>query len=263
MKKFIFSLTIIAIAACSGCFSSLSLYSLREMNDDKTLFVGVSPDMEPIIYKHGSDILGIEAKFAQAMADALEMELRFIELPREKQIDALEQGSIDIIMSGMTITTSRYKVVDFCKPYMQVGQLAIYHKSRAREFRFPQTIIALPHVIGVKSGSTAETFATAKYRKSTVKRFRSDEDAIKRLASGKIDLVITSAPAAWNLVMRYKTYDITIMPKPLTKEQLAWAVAKGNTPLFDRVNEIHEAWSVDGTIRNVIQEQFSYISGGN
>ncbi len=242
-----------------GCISSDSLSSLRKDNDNLTLFVGAAPDMPPVIYRDHGSFVGIEADFARKLAAELQMEIKFIPLPRDKHIIALEQGSIDIIMSGLEVTSEDAKIINYCKPYMNIGLLAVFHESRLLDFPFPKTVFSVPRSIGVEKNSDAESFLKEKGKKATVKGFRSNKAAIKALAGKKVDVVILPAPAAYNLIRRFPEYNLRSMQQPLTKGSLAWAIAKGNEPLLKRVDIIYNRWVKNGTIRTIVHRHFNPV----
>src|SRR6266705_668353 len=97
-------------------FAADSLPSLR---------VGITPNLPPLAFEQIGKIVGIEADFAQQLVKELGREVKFIELDWEKQIPALLDGKTDIVMSGMTVTKTRQFRVNFCRPYLRSGQMAL------------------------------------------------------------------------------------------------------------------------------------------
>src|SRR5262245_58287864 len=85
------------------------------------LRVGVSPVFPPMVFKQGKNLAGVEIELARALGDAMGRSVTFVELPWEEQIEALNAGRIDIIMSSMSITPARRFVVDFSQPYLVIG----------------------------------------------------------------------------------------------------------------------------------------------
>ncbi|OPX18988.1 MAG: hypothetical protein BZ151_11635, partial [Desulfobacca sp. 4484_104] len=75
--------------------------------DKNMLRVGITPDAPPLIFKQNGKITGLEAEFAQALANHLGKSLQFVELKWKNQIPALLENKIDIIMSGLTVTPLR------------------------------------------------------------------------------------------------------------------------------------------------------------
>jgi polar amino acid transport system substrate-binding protein len=85
------------------------------------LRVGVSTNAPPLIFKQGSEIVGLEAELAKKFGDYLGKSVAFIELDWEDQIQALIANKTDIIMSGMSITKMRQVRIEFSRPYFRTG----------------------------------------------------------------------------------------------------------------------------------------------
>ena len=89
--------------------------------DPNALRVGISTNAPPLIFKQGSEIVGLEAELAKKFGDYLGKSVAFIELPWEEQIPALLANKTDIIMSGMSITKMRQVRIEFSRPYFRTG----------------------------------------------------------------------------------------------------------------------------------------------
>ena len=79
MKRTAFLLSLSAML--SGCVTT------PPEPDPSILRVGVTPDAQPVIYKQGGQILGIEADFARKLGAALGRQVIFVEVPWDKQLD--------------------------------------------------------------------------------------------------------------------------------------------------------------------------------
>ena len=63
------------------------------------LRVGVSPNAAPIVYKtSGGGVDGVEARFAKKLAAQLGTRVRFVKMPFEKLLPAVQAGKVDIVM---------------------------------------------------------------------------------------------------------------------------------------------------------------------
>ena len=72
-----------------------------------TLRVGVTANFPPFIDKSGSRFTGLEAEFAKRMATELGKDVHFADMKWDALLPALNDGKIDVIMSGMTVTEPR------------------------------------------------------------------------------------------------------------------------------------------------------------
>ncbi len=100
-------------------------------------------------------------------------------------IPALTSGQIDMIMSSMSITAEREKVIDFSdKYYVTPAALAV-----AKDSSIAATVDGLKgKVIGVQVSTTNEAYAKKFYGKtSTIKEYQTQDEVNQDMAAGRID----------------------------------------------------------------------------
>ena len=215
------------------------------------LKVGVSGDYPPLIYKQDGRLVGIEADCAKAVGDILGQPMTMVEMPFEKLIPALEAGEIDVIMSGMSITPERSKQVLFTEPYMEIGQMAILSTAKVDAFAQPWTIYQEGVRIGVEPGTTGAAFVKEKLPDAKVSFYADSELAFAGLRKDEIDLYIHDAPTSWQLATNPKNSDLISLYKPLTREELAWAVRQGDLALAEELNSALNTLKGNGALRYI------------
>ena len=218
----------------------------------QVLKVGLSPDYPPLQYKQDGRIVGIEPDNAQAVAKILGRELAIFEYAFDELIPALEQGRVDVIMSGFSVTAERSQRVTFADPYMEVGQMAILHKSRIGSFAQPWAIYGEGVRVGVEPGTTGAAFAERELTDAAISYFADPPEAFAGLREGSIDLYIHDAPTAWQLANSMETDDLISTYKPLTTEYLAWAVRKGEDQLAADLNRALREMRASGTLQYIV-----------
>jgi len=245
MKKFVALLAFVALV--SGCITQ------GTAPDPTILRVGVSPDSQPIVFKQGGQIAGIEADYAKLLGTALNRKVVFVEVPWEKQLDYLEQNKTDIIMSGMTVTGARSIRIDFSTPYMQSGLTGIFRRdSYDASGLLGSTIKNQNKPIGYVKGTTGELFVFQRFSNSEKKGYTKAAAAISALKSGKIDMFVHDAPMVWWLYAHNES-DLVAFRDVLNFEPMAWGVRKGNSELLDQINALVTQWDKDGTSQKIIE----------
>lgn len=202
----------------------------------ESLRVALSPDYMPIAFKQDGKLLGIEVDNAREVADILGRELVFVEMSTADYIDALNTGRVDVVMSGYSITPERAEQVAFARPFMEVGQMAIILADNAARFAPPQALYRAGIRIGVEPGTTGEAFVRETFSEARILNFADPESAFAALRNGAADVYIHDAPTSWNLASSRDNQDMLSLYRPLTREQLAWAVKKDNTRLLGQLN---------------------------
>ena len=215
------------------------------------LKVGVSGDYPPLIYKQEGRLVGIEADCAKAVGDILGQQMTLVEMPFEKLIPALAAGEIDVIMTGMSITPERSKQVMFTEPYLRIGQMAILSTDKVGAFAQPSSIYQEGVRIGVEPGTTGAAFAADNLPNAKVSFYVNPDAAFEGLRKDEIDLYIHDAPTSWRLATNPAYADLISLYKPLTREELAWAVRKDDPALAAALNSALNTLKGNGTLRYI------------
>ena len=204
------------------------------------LRVGVSTNAPPLIYKQGSEIVGLEAELAKKFGEYLGKSVVFVETEWEDQISSLIANQTDIIMSGMTITKKRRLRIEFSKPYFRTGQMALTQNKYLN--MIPHNyygILGLSIVarFGVVKGTVGETFVQQNFGKAKeIVNYKTSEQAVSDLLEGGIDLLIHDGPIILMLAAENENKGLSEIPSLLSEEYLAWGIRKNNLELLEAAN---------------------------
>lgn len=184
---------------------------------------------------------------ARALGEHLGREVKFIELPWADQIEALNAGRTDIIMSSMSITTARKFVVNFSEPYFVIGQMALVRRVDQNQYAlgFP---LDPKGAIGVIKATTGEFQVQQNFPKAKRKVFADPDKAAKALVKKKIDLFVCDSPVVWYMAAAHAADGLSVVPIMLSQEPLGWAVRKSDENLLGSVNEFLNQAKQDGRL---------------
>ncbi|WFB34931.1 transporter substrate-binding domain-containing protein [Kiritimatiellota bacterium B12222] len=247
MKRFLVLLPLLTML--SACVSNVK-------PNPNILRVGISPNSPPLIYKTDGKIVGVEASFAKEVSEKLNRKLVFVEVPWPKQMEYLENDKTDIIMSGMTVTPTREYRVNFTKPYMLSGLTPLFRRSDYAASGLVQSIIRQQNsTIGTVKDTTGEIFAKDAYPKATVLVYKSKDDAVAALKSGRINMMIHDATQVWWIASNNEA-ELVAFPEIINTEPLAWAISKSNMELLEQVNAILDQMKNDGSGEKILKNWF-------
>ncbi|UCE88602.1 MAG: transporter substrate-binding domain-containing protein, partial [Pseudomonadota bacterium] len=88
---------VLALCSVTACATS----EMKEFTRG-TITVGMAPDYPPLVFEKNGRIVGIEPDFVAMLEKDSGERVRLQRLAWEALIPALEQGRIDVIMSGMS-----------------------------------------------------------------------------------------------------------------------------------------------------------------
>ena len=216
------------------------------------LRVGISPKSPPMIFKEGKNFVGVEAEFAQAFGKELGRPVKFVELPWEDLIDALDENKIDIIMSSMSMTRARQFRVAFSDPYLRVGQMALVRADDKFKFVILESALA-KQTIGLKRATTGDLLVQQEFPRAKRKYFSSGEDAAQALAKKRIDLFVDDSTMIWYLAGTYEAQGLVAAPMIFTDEMLAWATRRSDTELLAAANAFLKKINASGELIRILR----------
>jgi polar amino acid transport system substrate-binding protein len=221
--------------------------------DKNVLRVGVTTSSPPLIFRQADKIVGLEADLARELAAYLGKSLRFVELKWEDQIPALLENRIDIIMSGMTITTLREVRISFSIPYFESGQMALVRRQDAARYSTGLFTFATSSAIGAIKDTTGAFYVETQFSSIKRKLYTNPNTAVKDLIKKDIDMFIYDGPMILYLASENENKGLTALFTPLTREYLAWGIRKDNVELLDSANKFLRSFNEAGKLNKVIK----------
>ena len=90
-----------------------------------TLIVGIT-DFAPMDYKNDAgEWIGFDADMAKKLAEALGVEIEFVEINWDNKILELDAKSIDVVWNGMTLTDEVMNAMECSVPYFKNAQVVV------------------------------------------------------------------------------------------------------------------------------------------
>lgn len=250
-----FCLITLLVCGCSATKPNNYKTSLgSETLTTPPLRIGVSANAPPHAYKLRGNLHGLEIDFAKQLGKYLSRDIKFVELRWDKQLSALEEGDIDIIMSGMTATPKRAYRVAFSQPYMRTGQMLLVRMDEAGKYgQGIYSLMGSKPKIGTIENTTGDYFITKTIHGADIVRYKKSETAVKDLVIGKIDVFLHDAPIICHFAARGEQQKLTPILQFATEEFLAWPVNKMDRELLGQVNDFIAVKQQDGSLQNTIK----------
>jgi polar amino acid transport system substrate-binding protein len=196
---------------------------------------------------------GSDVETAQLLAKDLGLELEFVQTTGATRIPNVQTNKADIIISTLSVTPERAKVIDFSKPYAVL-----------------QSVVGAPKAAAVKDwadlkgknvtvtrGTTQDTELSAMANDKGFKVVRYDDDAtmVTAGATGQADIVATSV-ALVNQISA-KSPQKPWEPKFVIRNfDLAIGIKQGEPRLLAKLNEWVAANLKNGKLSNIYQKYY-------
>ena len=238
-----------------------SLQATAPSGDDTILRVGVSTHAPPIIFKQNQVITGLEAALAQELGRFLDKKIIFIEVPWSKQLDFLNEGKTDIVMSGMTITPQRSYLADFVTPYLRSGQILLVRMEDQRKFsRGVADLLNTKYKIGTVADTTGDFFVTETISNANEVTFKTSHQGVEALINKEIDVLVYDAPMVCHYAAINQSEKLIPVLIMATEEYLAWAVRKDDKELKENAERFLEKIRENGLLNTEINRWIPYLN---
>ena len=230
---------VLSAAMLSGCAKS---------KESDTLVFGTNAEFPPFEFVSSNGLIdqydGIDIAVAKQIGDDNGMAVKIENMEFDSLLIALQNGQIDAVIAGMTVTEERKEAVDFSTPYYVAKQVMIVKEGsdikKASDMADKKIV-----VIQGYTGETCVNDMGYKYE-----AFKKGTEAVMELVNGKCDVVVIDSATAAKYIGDNEGLVIVEDDEAFASEEYAVAVAKGNEELLAKVNASIEKMIADGTINN-------------
>ena len=237
---------------CAAGLIALAVGTAQAQN--KELVVGSSATYRPFAYETPTkEIVGYDIDIIKAVAQKAGLQIKIVNTPWTGIFAALNNGDVDLVISGVTINEKRKQSYDFTTPYFEARQLIAVNKD--------STVKGLKDLAGKKvavvTGSTADDISSREFGKTSpdIRRFESTPVIISELANGGVDAAIGD-----NGVIAFRTQEHkqlkTVSDASFPKEYFGIVVKQGNKALLDKLNKGLATAKTDGTYAQIYKKWF-------
>lgn len=215
---------------------------LNYVQSKGTLIVGIT-DFAPMDYLEGEQWKGFDAELAQAFAKSLGVTAELKQIDWDKKTELLENGTIDCIWNGMTMTEQLQRDISCSDPYLSNAQVIVLRNSEAEQYN---TEDACQHVLfAVEAGSTGESLLKEKKYRYTA--YPTQLEALQSVRKKEADATVIDIIMAAFYTGDGKEFDDLTFHISLNDEKICVGFRK-NSDLTAEANTFLHASYEDGTI---------------
>ncbi len=225
MKQNTFRLFIIVSLIVAMPFSIFSQKKLNKIISNGEIRIGMTGTQPPFsMLDRDDNLIGYEVDLANLLAEEMGVKLTLVPMPFAQLLPALEEGKIDAIMSGMTITPKRNLRVLFAGPYIISGKSIITKSDVLTGIDELEDLnTPLTRLVALK-GSTSEDIVRKYLPKATLEVTENYDLAVKMVLNNKADAMFADYPICAYTLLKYPMEKILILEEPLTIEPIGMAL---------------------------------------
>jgi arginine/ornithine transport system substrate-binding protein len=232
------------------------------------LKVAVDPTYEPFTYKTPKgEVTGFDVDIAKAVCEQIKRKCVFVEQVWDSMIPGLQAKKYDVIVSSMSMTDERRRVVEFSDRYYKTPSAVVLKKSA--EYTSPASTKGLK--IGVLKGSTQEKWAMGELKPAgaTIIPYEAQDQVYLDIKSGRLDGTVADKVEVNGGFLRKPEgadYGYKGPDQYETKyygDGIGIALRKGQGDLKKQINEAIKTIRSNGTYNTIAKKYFDFDPYGN
>jgi polar amino acid transport system substrate-binding protein len=249
-------LTMLALPAVSAGATKDSPVLARIVKSGK-LRVGMSGSQPPLNFKSkGGVLMGFEKDLAGGLAELMQVELEVVQKPFGELLETLRKGEVDIVMSGMTITTERNMKVAFVGPYMLSGKSFLTRQSSAIATAKSRNDLDKPGMkYAALEGSTSQIFVEKLLPQAALVKTPNYDEAVAKLLAGDVDAMVADYEIIVLTTMRNPSAGL-VAASPISIEPIGVAVGPGDPLLINFLENTFSALEASGLLTELRKRWF-------
>ncbi|MEQ8200824.1 MAG: basic amino acid ABC transporter substrate-binding protein [Syntrophomonadaceae bacterium] len=201
------------------------------------LTVGSETTYPPMEFTKDGEYVGFDMDLIRAIGEAEGYDVKIQTMGFDSLIPGVNAGNVDCIISSITITEDRAKVIDFSNPYFTAGLIiAVKQDNNAVTTLDDLKGKRLAAEVGT-TGLAASNQIKAKDPKTSVKVFDSVGEAFMELEKGGADAVINDMPITAYYIDTTGKGRVKMVGEVFqATDNYGIGVKKGNTALLAKIN---------------------------
>ena len=232
------------------------------------LKVAIDPTYEPFTYKTADGKpTGFDVDIANAICAEMKRNCVFVEQVWDSMIPGLQARKYDVVVSSLSITEERKRVIDFSDRYYKTPSAIVVKKG---------TVYANPASlkgkrIGVLKGSTQEKWAMGELKPAgvTVVPYEAQDQVYLDIKAGRLDGTVADKVEVHGGFLRKpegKDYGYVGPDQYETKyygDGIGIGMRKGQKDLKDQINKAIKTIRSNGTYNQIAKKYFDFDPYGN
>ena len=216
--------------------------TMGRIQEEGEIVIGVKYDVPPFGFRNptSGEIEGFDVDFGRAVAEALGVEPRFIEAVSDNRIPFVQDGTVDLVLSTMTINEERAEEIGFTDPYFIArGRILVPEGS---EITGVESLAG--NSVCTALGSTYEDTLAEEAPEAELRLVDTYSECLELLQNGAVDAISTDDVILTGMIIQDDS--LRLVGDELTVEPYGGGFTRGDDQFADFLNGVLEEYKSDG-----------------
>lgn len=228
--------------------------------DNKTVVIGVDDTFAPMGFRDDAgNLVGFDIDLANELLGRLGYEAKFQVIDWSMKETELNNGNIDLIWNGYTITDSRKEKVNFTQPYLDNKQIIVVMADSELETKadLAGKTVAVQKESSAYEAVMADTATAATLKGGEPVQFDTNTDALMDLEAGRSDAAVLDEVLARYYIKLRGAENYKILADDFGSEEYGIGVRKADTEFLAEIDGELTEMINDGTFAEIKGRWFS------
>lgn len=275
MKKKILALgltAVMAVAVFAGCGNSSSTEDTNSNNENVStegensgeatldydkIIVGLDDTFAPMGFRdENGELTGVDVELANAVSEELGIPFEFQPIDWSMKETELNNGTVDLLWNGYTITDERKEVVSFTDPYLENRQIVV---TMADSDINSIADLAGKTVAAQDMSSAVDAIEGKPEVKDTFAElvtFETNDQCLRDLEAGRSDAVVADEVLVKYYISQKGAEKYKILDEDFGEEEYGIGARKDDTALVEAINGAMDALKENGTTKAIGEKWF-------
>lgn len=226
--------------------------------ETETLIMGLDDTFAPMGFRdEKGELIGFDIDLANEVSERIGVKIEFQPIDWSMKETELNQGNIDFIWNGYTVTEERKEKVSFTKPYLENSQIIVTMAESAVNTKadLKDKMIAVQAESSALDAINAEPDFVASVKELV--EFSTNNEAFNDLEAGRSDALVVDEVLARYYMKQKGQEKYKVLEENFGDEEYAVGLRKDDTELLAKVDAALEEMKSDGTYDEIYAKWFS------
>jgi polar amino acid transport system substrate-binding protein len=251
MKKLI--VILLGLAILSGC-GQKKTDTFETMKEKGEIVVGLDDTFVPMGFRNDKgEIVGFDVDLAKEIFSRIGLTPKFQAIDWSLKETELNNGNIDVIFNGYTITDARKEKVNFSDPYLDNRQIIITMATSDIKTKadLAGKVVSVQKESSAYDAVTSDGDIVANLKDGQLITFDSNLELFLDLEAGRSDAIVLDEVLAKYVLLTKNADEYRILEENFGNESYGIGFRKADTTLRDKVNEALKEIIADGKFEEI------------
>lgn len=256
----ILGLGLVSMVGCNQQKANEGTDPFAKLQDRGYVVMGLDDTFAPMGFRDANDqIVGFDVDLAKEVFQRIGLEVRFQPIDWTMKEAELNNGNIDLIWNGYTITEERKEKVAFTEPYLENRQIVVTLADSPINTKadLAGKKVAIQNESSAVDAVNTEPELVASFDQGAPILFDTNNECFMDLEAKRADAVVADEVLARYYIKQRGAEKYKVLEEYFTEEEYGVGVRKEDTKLLAEINKALDKMREDGTYDEIYQKWFA------